>query len=386
MKFDNAMPMRVMVGRNVQRARIMRGYKSARQLAEKLSFSHTKLSNIESGKTVASASDLRELTEMLNVPVGYFYTDANDVQETMLIIESCFKGGSGDPLKAQELTEDLIARDLPDKLREYLLTALVRIMMLQGKHRKALELLEELLGEVSNVTSEYYFKTLYNIALCHYHLQDYHKALTFYRRAEQHTIDEVMLCRIKQMLGVIYGKIGDLTSALEMHMFTRGFYKEKRLLKDELQAIQNIGEIYERQGDFENATLFYQEANSIAFSLNVRHSIGFTGVSLAKLLVKQQRFNDASIIIRKCIPFVDKSYSPPHHAEFLFLLSQCETSNSTTLLEAAFSVSKHTDDHQLTARISSRLGEISEECGDNENALLYYKRASKSFELSKMGD
>jgi transcriptional regulator with XRE-family HTH domain len=197
---DDLYEYRKRIGNNIKNARKQAGYKSQRQLAKKLSFSHDKLARIERGEATPSNEDINEIAQVLGVSPeilkGIDYIRREMLEEVEKIIDE-----NKDLNRAYALLSSI--QDEKNKLlpsdRFLIYRILGKLRLKNKQYELAIEsfknaLSETILTKDLNQRLSIYRYLTYAYAI----LKDYENALNYIKMAISYEKDEEKLCLMRE--------------------------------------------------------------------------------------------------------------------------------------------------------------------------------------------
>ena len=368
---------RATIGENITRARIKKKW-SQRKLAEKLSFSHTKLSAIERGEATASRSDLYEIAAALVVPVTSLEASSQHRQELFEYVETCILNEE-DLVEALNVLNDLMISAIPGQERANIRYLEGKALYLLGKYKKSSDFYLEALGEYERVRDERkIFSCNANLALCGYKLRDYGRAIYY---ADQAVIyaTEIESAQMQQLKANVLVDMQELDSALEIHKNLLEFFETKEIFRSVVQTRQNIGDIYLKKSDHPAAQNQFEIAVRMAYEIAIPEEVSRTSIELAKVLSAQGKLELALKTLESALDYCESKIKPPQKARLLYYLSNAIQSNEEklSLLKQSFEICEKIDEFDLLRAVSRSLGELYEDYDDLQGAVLYYKIASR---------
>ncbi|GAB4126969.1 MAG: hypothetical protein OHK0045_13400 [Raineya sp.] len=138
-------------------------------------------------------------------------------------------------------------------------------------------------------------RTLSGIGAVYVKLRNYDKGIEFFRKSlalRQKLQDEVGIAVCYTNLGDIYQKKGDYQLAIDYH--EKSLNIERRISpKDIHYSLHSLGNIYYDMGNTPKSLEAYQEALIIRRSLRNKFVISETMINLARVLIKEGKFDEA---------------------------------------------------------------------------------------------
>ncbi|KEO81129.1 tetratricopeptide repeat protein [Tumebacillus flagellatus] len=353
---------------------------SLRRFADAVGYSHTHISDVEKGITDATHSYLKRVSKAFRIPIA-FWSAANGDQEDLIQYIEDSLSGRGDLDRALDKADVLISESKGSLQLINSLNLKGRVYLQLGQRKLALECWQKAKTFLLDVNdSDMTFSVLFNIALCHYHLHEYDKALDMLEIVVENC-PEMSRPLALQLKANIYANQNDFESSLSLHSSVLEIYRAHNLHEHIIESLHNLADIDMKLGNPLEAINRYEEALSIAYEVNHYDMICRTANDLSSGYLMQGNSDIAKDLLEKAIKIVGNRAPVPLLAALFLKLATAEEDHKrrAKFLKTAFDVVKMSDDHSLIHDISLELASIYHDEGDVESALRYYKIASISY-------
>lgn len=382
MSHDTLEEHRRKIGINITNARIRAGYKSQRKFAERLSFSHDKLSRIERGESTASIENINEIAVLCNISPELIICINQEKRRSIEKIESILIG-NGDINEAEDLIKGLLQQsenELPlNRFNTHLYAG--KIYLKRGFYQLALTHFKNALSESFQTKDRHHeFSAKRYISLAYWYLNELDLSLDYIERAAKYVQLEEERFLVLQMEASIFVKQEKRSEALKIYEQLLPIYQSKGL-KDNLWKIyHNIADIYCNWQQIDSAINYYQLAYEIEYEIKDIEGICKTLKDLAEIYISQGMLKEARRKLNDAIDFLGQS-QPPHLAKLKIMLSRCiENDERKQCLIDAYNILKEIDLLDDYYFVLKSLAEIYEREGDLETSIFYYKEALHSKE------
>ena len=375
--------LRIVVGKNVKRARLKVGFKSQREMAKYLSFSHKTLSLIENGTITASPAFLKEIAAVCNVPLEALLAESKEIRELIIDIDRAVTSG-GDLEVAYRKAIALI-RLIPTKTiqRANAFNLMGKVLYKLAKYRRALtcwNVMWDMIQSDSDTTMK--FKALFNLANCWFHLNGYVQCLDYCTKALLYTGgDESFKVLVMHRQATVFATLKDYQRALAMHKRTRAYYREHHMKKNELQTVHSIGDILAKTGDLNAAIYHLEDAMTMAKEIKNEAEICNTSSFLAEMLIStndRTNVEKAKLVLCEAFALTKETRPPKFTACLSYWLSKCSDSVSEKkrLFEQAYFILRKLYEVALFNMVCFDIDELLEKQDDITSAARYYKDAA----------
>lgn len=375
---------RSIVGRNLKRVR-KRFKLPLREFGREVGYSHTHISEVERGNATASYALLRSVSLKYNIPMAY-WTVVNDLQEdTVNEIEGLIL--TSDNLDgAIQKVDQLIAEADNNLQRIHFFNLKGKVLLQMGSYRAALNVWVEarnLLSETGDI--EHHFTVLYNVALCHYRLNEYDKARKTLSEAQENYDSPELRPQALQLKANIYANQNEIDRAKEIHNLLLETYKDRGELLSIIQSLHNLADIDRKIGDHQKAIERYREALSIATDNLFYEVMCICAKDLSDVYLQLGELSDARRLLAKAVQTAGNRVAVPLRASLYLKHARIaqDRERKRKDLFAAFDLLKNTDDNRLLQEVCMELGDMFYEENNSLKSLQYYKIASDAFKITR---
>jgi tetratricopeptide (TPR) repeat protein len=231
-----------------------------------------------------------------------------------------------------------------------------------------------------------------NLANDYFRHGDLEKAVTFYHKAletlEGMNRDSRSFAEKYMEIGQRYKSIGKLTLARDYMMRSLALYE----MRDEQRLVglthQHLGKTLEKQNDLDNAEKEYREAITIEEGLEDDVSASICRTSMAELLLKRGRIEEAEQEAQQALAHAKASQDVVTQGQALMALGQIrhdakDYSSADQLFTEALDLLDASNAHEIAAGAYSRYANLLEQRGEVQRSLSAFKKA---FEHQRQGN
>jgi len=231
-----------------------------------------------------------------------------------------------------------------------------------------------------------------NLANDYFRLGDLEKAVTFYHKAletlEGMKRDTKSFAEKYIEIGERYKSVGKLAMAREYITRSLALYE----MRDEQRLVglthQHLGKALEKQNDFDGAEKEYREAITIEQELGDDVAASLCYTSLAELLLKRGKADEAEKEGQKALASAKASQDVVTQGQALIALAQIrhdakDYAGADKLFTEALELLDSSNAHEIAAAAYSRYANLLEQRGEVQRSLSAFKKA---FEHQRQGN
>jgi tetratricopeptide (TPR) repeat protein len=323
------------IGENLRRYRLQRGL-TQDELSEGLC-SISQLSKVENGKTTLKPALLKMLADRLGVTMEQLESAdslLDELRETMQLAKAAHVAGNHE--KSFEYLQSVIKTSLEHGYREMYVEAVLaecRILNRLNKYEQVIARIEEVLADEQAVKdkkqraelliehgkahrlsgnmmmahdcfcradeefehvdgkNESHLRTYYELAECHYYMQNYRTALRYMEKAEQLAqalSKHLVRIRTTYYKATILRRMGEEEKAKELFLKTLKEAQDNNLLFDVATINNNLGCLYKGLGEYGSAVAYFQRALQVYELLNQEQNLCDPYLNLAEVALLNQ--------------------------------------------------------------------------------------------------
>jgi tetratricopeptide (TPR) repeat protein len=371
---------RKIVGNNIKEVRLAAGFRSARKLAEHLSFTHDKLSRIERGESSATFSDLKEIATVLNIPVRCLAILDKNRRDKLQLVEKMIEERSN--LKQAEM----ICQELINTSHEclsaewyYLYNLIGKTCYFQGKYEEALEHWNKSLIFATKLNDlEYKFTAYKNIVIVLWHLERLDEALHHLEYCKSIATDIEQDIFIKDIECLIYVQKKEYDKPLEIYHELLKYYTQINNIGSISRTLHNIADIYERIKQIDLSIEYYEKAWEKAKESQDKALIARTAKDLSKIYFDLKKIALGKKLVKESMRLLGDFYSDKAVSMYLYYLQYIyDNQEKIAMLEKIYSIIKDSDYTKELLEISKYLARLYREGGDYQKAITYYENYIK---------
>jgi serine phosphatase RsbU (regulator of sigma subunit) len=250
---------------------------------------------------------------------------------------------------------------------------------------KALKLSNKLNFEKGQAKSLLYLGNYY-----HYYKSEYTLAIDFLKKSlkiSKKLNDKLAISKALNNIGIIYDVQGDYVQALEYYQKALEKNQEIGNQKGISHSLNNIGVIYNMQSDYEQALLFYHKSLDIDIKNKNDRSASISLINIGRIYTLQHKYDTAFSYFEQSLEIAKRIENDKVIGQDLYYIGlnyqeQKEYKQALEFFDKALMVNQKTNNQYIICSIYTNIGAIHLDKKEYEKALSYTK---KSLELaSKM--
>ncbi|MHA1311002.1 MAG: tetratricopeptide repeat protein [Candidatus Helarchaeota archaeon] len=303
-----------------------------------------------------------------------------------------------------------IHRELKDIVEEsYVLAMIGKCLKLQKRYNEALESYKNAIKVIENNELEeqvlVYINYYGEIGKIYLKMGDYDNALKYFKitnEMHEKNIDKIFsdeflrfqrvgklgVADSLQNIGELYELKGDYDQAIEYYKQSLNYYDEIDIIDDKAIVLQKLAKIYRILEDYQNAYDVLKEASEIHYKFKDMRNFALDLEQMCEIISFEYP-DEAIKLLNKCLQIYDQLSDKIKKAEIFrqIALIYREKEDLYTALEfhnKAMDIYQEYRINIAMARELRSIGEIMHDLNNNEDALEYYEKSLEIFQ--KLGN
>ncbi|NOQ25001.1 MAG: tetratricopeptide repeat protein [Bacteroidales bacterium] len=220
----------------------------------------------------------------------------------------------------------------------------------------------------------------YMLAYCHFLGFDYKKSLDYYKRSlDSYEVlgNKHRVAACLNNIGIIYENQGNYPLALEYYQKSCKIYEEAGYMKEASTCLLNIGIIYEIQGNFPSSLEYYQKSLKINEEIYDKPEASICLLSIGLIYATQGNYSLSLEYIQKALKISEETGDKQQIANCLNCIGiiydeQANYELALTYYQKSLKITEETGFKQGEAYCFNNIGEIYKKQKNYSSALTYY--------------